>query len=139
MKATLIDFKKKVIDIAEMRRMLKIKEIDKSSVPFDIRGPEVAQYNFFGGVDKAYDLIELHSVNKAGVKMTQRFFVNQEDIEIVFPIINAMVRNRTKNLEEEARFAEISYSIVKKKYDKLKSYWFNRVIEWLLEKTEVKK
>lgn len=137
MKAILIDFKKKTIDTSEMRRHLKIREASK--IPFDIRSPELTQFNFFGGVDKAYDLIELHSFDKTNRKMTQRFFVNQDDIEIAFPIINAMVRNRTKNLEEERQFADISYGIVKKKYDRLKSYWFNRTLEWLFEKTDKRK
>ena len=132
MEATVIDFKKKRIAVPDRRPYLKLKEVGPR--PLGFKDTDYTTVNFFGGVDKVYELIELHSIDKAGRKMTQRFFVNQDDIEIAFPIINAMVRNRTKNLEEERQFADISYSIVKKKYDRLKSFWFNRAIEFCLDK-----
>lgn len=90
MRATIIDFKKKVIDIPEYKPIINMRSI------IDPMGRSA---NYFGGSEKVYQEVLLESIDRLGRKRVSRYFVNKEDVEIAFPIIKAMVQERTKHLD----------------------------------------
>lgn len=134
MKATLIEFKKKVINIPEWKPFYRTIEVDGIK---DFQ-EELTSANFFGGVKKDWDLLELHTLDRNGNKWTRRYFVNHEDMQDAFPILSAMVRARTRELEKEKNQWMEDFIIVNNKYKRIKSFWFNRLWDWILEQAGAK-
>lgn len=98
MRATLIEFKKLVIDVAERKPWLKRMEVAGLNKGFDTANLDP---NYFGGIQKEYRLIELHSTDIHGRARTSRYYINIEDSEMAFPILRAIVKERTKELENQ--------------------------------------
>ena len=126
MKATLIDFKKTVLDVARWEPVLKRREYQGLSTP-DFKGDAVDPNYWGGGVTKEYELVSLHTVDRLGRRVTNRYFVNREDVQTAFPIVQTMVRAITKELHERHDEDLLRIAHLEDRIKLLKRPWYKKL------------
>lgn len=130
MKANLISFEKKTYNIEQYTPHFKIKVVQGVN---SLNPEDVTNANFYGGVDKIYDLIQLHSFEES-IKRTEYFYVNHDDVRLAFPIIDGMIQTKTQELQKHLNEANEARMIAEIKLKRIRGFWYNRLWIWISNK-----
>lgn len=134
--ATIIKFDKEVRAIPEYRDRIKFFVHDKSLVDHNSveTTADLAPEVIFERVNIRY------RDRKTGKYKFEAYFVNEENVELVMPVLRTLVQIKTKELNDDLEISNnklrneyIEHGKTLKKLQTLENYWFNKLWKFILE------
>lgn len=147
MRAEIITFEKKLIDVYDNRPYIKFRLFEGSKslsrVLYD--NPLNVASDRKDYKEVIFELVEIVDKDPlTRVKTTDRYYVNKEDVNKVMPILNTLVMSSTRILRSQMIGKEEDFSRrynilenekndLEKELNKIKGYWFNRFWAWVFK------
>lgn len=143
MKATLITFNKKVVDVPDYRdKVLNIIDTNEDKFERNFSAETTVPLSEYKDDRTIFERIVLEhreNIHKDSKIIQDHYFVNYEDMEKAMPLIKGMITAKTrelnwKHIEDQEGIRELNLKIkrLEDNLEKIDMYWFNRLWKYIL-------